>query len=216
MEVRRGRNFEKKLTSEVIKCFQESQCEKKKDSFFELVYRFREELLKYCEMRCRRFNQPLEVAEQIAEATFEKYAISAKFDFEKSKCTSVDDAFILYLVSIARNLLTDHYRKVKKINAGLAYTGTESIVSFLPKCPENLSIEDQLKYNVLLSLSHKHRVIYLTYKLHEKVGCNLPKFLLEELREYLNLSQTSIRVYKKEANDKISAALDALNFQGNE
>lgn len=64
-----------------------------------------------------------------------------------------------------------------------------------------------LAFNKKLSLlDDKHRIIYLTYKAYELSGKKLPRRLLSKLRKRLGISQTTIRVYKREAymmlNDK--------------
>lgn len=58
----------------------------------------------------------------------------------------------------------------------------------------------------LSALDEKHKIIYLTYKAYESRGKKLPRKLLSKLRERLGVSQTTVRVYKREAymalNDK--------------
>ena len=53
-------------------------------------------------------------------------------------------------------------------------------------------------------LDEKHRIIYLTYKAYQKSGKKLPRKLLEKLRKRLNLSQITVRVYKKQACEAIN------------
>ena len=48
-------------------------------------------------------------------------------------------------------------------------------------------------------LDEKHRIIYLTYKAYQTRGKKLPRTLLDKLRKRLGVTQTTIRVYKKEA-----------------
>jgi hypothetical protein len=56
----------------------------------------------------------------------------------------------------------------------------------------------------LRKLSDKHLIIYLTYLAYEKDGFKLPRKLLAQLRDDTGLSQSSIRVYKKEATEAVS------------
>lgn len=53
-------------------------------------------------------------------------------------------------------------------------------------------------------LDEKHRIIYLTYKAYQRSGKKLPRKLLEMLRKRLGLSQSAIRVYKKQACEAIN------------
>ena len=63
-------------------------------------------------------------------------------------------------------------------------------------------------------LSPKHKIIYLTYKEYEeelKSGYNFPPAFRKRIQDHLDLSQASIRVYKKEAFDKVD---EYLNIYG--
>jgi len=57
-------------------------------------------------------------------------------------------------------------------------------------------------------LSAKHRVIYCTYQRYQKPGVKMPRHLTEKLRTELQLTQTTIQFYKKEAEDKIKQFLE--------
>lgn len=57
-------------------------------------------------------------------------------------------------------------------------------------------------------LSPKHKIVYLTYKTHEKDGYKLPRELLKSLRDDLDLTQNSIRIYKNEAFNTVKTYLD--------
>ena len=53
-------------------------------------------------------------------------------------------------------------------------------------------------------LDEKHRIIYLTYKAYQTSGKKLPRKLLEILRKRLGVTQTTIRVYKREAFETLN------------
>lgn len=53
----------------------------------------------------------------------------------------------------------------------------------------------------MLGLSNKHKIIFLTYKAYEESGKNIPRSVSKKLQNQLDLTQSSIRVYKKEANE---------------
>jgi hypothetical protein len=65
--------------------------------------------------------------------------------------------------------------------------------------------------DAMLALSEKHKIIYLTYKAYEEVGKNIPRSVSKKLREQLDLTQNSIRVYKMEANQHIEKYLEQIN-----
>jgi hypothetical protein len=76
--------------------------------------------------------------------------------------------------------------------------------------PERLADlkEKEARLDLIFSkLSTKHKVIYLTYMLHEHEGRYLPRHLSKELKDFLNLSQNSIRVYKKQAFETVNREL---------
>jgi len=200
-------------TKELITLFQTETNSIGDNAFYSLVHLFRRDLLNFCEIRCKAFGHGPNVAEVIVTKTFEAYAKKGNFRFENAKGKNDYDSFLIYLFAIAKNTLTDYYRDQKREKLGLKYDGTEAIVTELPELPGNVDIEPQIKYKVLQSLPYAHRVIYLTYKSHERAGCNLPKHLHEKLRSHLNdISQVTIRTYKKVATDKINDALLIMNL----
>jgi len=211
------KKFENEKTYTLIELFQDrNQPTSTRDLvFFALCYRFRKDLLNKCEVICNRFGHDITVAEQIAEKTFKNYALKGKFEIDKANTSNIDDAFKLYLYQIARNELTNYYRLQERKKRGHFYNGSERIVTELPPLPENvrLSIEDQIRLKAIESLSDAHRTVYLTYKQHERLGCNLPKKLREELREYLGgVEQVTVRGYKKEAIDTIKNFIEVMNL----
>ncbi|TQO36471.1 DNA-directed RNA polymerase specialized sigma24 family protein [Arenibacter algicola] len=210
------KKFKDVTTYDLIKTFQDrNQPDNTRDLvFFALCYKFREDLLNKCEINCKRFGHDINVAEQIAESTFKRYALKGDFKIEKTNTFIIDDSFKFYLYGIAKNELTNYYRlQQRKINGHL-YGGSEAIIKDLPPLPNiKLSIQDQIKLKAIESLSPSHRAVYLTYKQHERMGCNLPKKLLEELREFLGgVKQSTIRGYKKEANDQIKKYLEVMTL----
>ncbi|KYG81648.1 RNA polymerase sigma factor (sigma-70 family) [Roseivirga ehrenbergii] len=202
--------YHQKSTQDLIDTYQNVDLPNREEAFSVLVLRFRQDLLNFCEMRCRKFGQSHEVAEEIVFKTFESYAKKPGFDLKEAKGKTDDDSFIIYLAAIAKNNLTDFYRIQKRKEEGNWSDGSEVIITELPKLPTEASLENQIVYKVLCSLPYSHKVIYLTYKSYENAGCNLPRKLLKELREHLGIEQGTIRTYKKETLDKISIALLGL------
>lgn len=192
-----------------------------KNAFHEFFFRFQEELIKKTRVVARNWGYDNEVADLIAEKAIDRFWQYPNFKITKSTTKNWDTGVLLYLFTIAFHLLVDYKKSLNGI--GNPFTGEEEIIRDLPdieKMP--LSIETKAKLQneyevvkrVLASLGPKHKIIYLTYKGYEyytKQGYKLPRKLLENLRDELNLTQSSIQVYKKEAFDKIS---EYLNIYG--
>ena len=215
------KRFETVATEVLIDYFQDKRKEKaiRDDAFLAIMFRFREDLVKKCERICKGRGYDKDVARMIAEQTFVKYGKSRKFQQKEGNYESIDTCFKVYLYGIASNELKNHYRQEEKRKKGLLYSGDEDIITELP--PFNLatcSLESKIIHETLLEFPHSHQVVYLTYKVHEREGVNLPKKLRIKLREYLGgISQTTVRGYKKEVNDKIESVKSiASRFDRNE
>lgn len=200
-------------TEDLIRCYQDVGSTNRDEAFEILVLRFRVDLLKFCEARCRMFGQSSEVAEDICFETFAAYAKKTGFDSIKGKGNSIDDSFLIYLCGIAKNSLTNYYRTQKRKRAGKWSDGNERIVTEIPELPPTASIKAIITFQTIKSLPYSHQVIYFTYKSYERLGCNLPKKLQEEIRNHLGgIKQSTVRSYFKVANDKINIALQGLEL----
>lgn len=184
-----------------------------KDAFTVLTFRFRKDLIDKCTMICRKWGYiDDEVAVELACLTFERYW-KYPFSFEKKKCNVSDtnQCFKLYLYSIARN-------ELKRLNSDKfsPYDGSERLITSLidngkdyePEKLRELKIAEEKLDKALSKLTPKHKIIFLTYKAYEEDGHKLPRELLKELRESLNLTQNSIRVYKKQAIEAVEKRLN--------
>jgi|GEM_PF-2932760 len=177
-----------------------------------LILRFRGSILKTCEFICKNHGHGHVTAEWLANEVFERfYEKGSKFNINRKSKVPIDDLFELYLNKIARNALVDlHRNKERKENN--PYDGTEIIQRELPKMSEeqfvNSKIEVRLLYKVVNSFSQSHRTIYLTYKTYKKEGFTLPRKLLKNLREELNLTQNTVNRYLKEVTDAVDAAIE--------
>lgn len=186
------------------------------DAFLAIMFRFRQDLLSKCEKICKGRGYNDDVAQVIAERCFLKYGKTRTFKFQDND-KPVDTQFKLYLYVIARNELNSYYREEEKRKKGLLYDGTEEIITCLPKVNiSTLNVESRIIYETLSEMPYSHQVIYLTYKVHERDGVNLPRALQAKLRAYLGgIDQSTIRCYKKEAIDKIEAAKSIIAKLGN-
>ena len=207
--------YKNESTEVLIDFFQDStKVENIHDSvFLALMFRFRGDMLKATERVCKNRGYDVDVAKEILERTFKKYGKSKKFKIEEGKSTNIDKCFKAYLYKIATNELNNYYHEQVKRQRGQYYDGTECIVTEPPNINrELLSIEDQIVHDTLIEFPHSHQVVFLTYKMHEKEGVNLPKKLRIALRNYLGgVEQTTIRGYKKEVIDKIENAKKIIN-----
>lgn len=177
-------------------------------AFAAFTFRFSKEIVDKCRKVGKKWGYDTEVSDMIAERTFERFW-KYPFGFEKGNCgkLDIDNCVRFYLFRIARNCFFDYSKELAGENES-PYDGTESVIVEFPSI-ENLDIPEEkvndlkkmhdLIEGALARLSSKHKIIYLTYKAYEKEGYKLPRPLLKKLREELELTQNSIRVYKNEA-----------------
>ncbi len=179
-----------------------------KDAFRALMFQYQKPLLEKLIPVCVNWGYDEQVAQEIAYNTFDRVWKYPKYNKSKIKCTDPKVGMLLYLLGIAQNLLANHKKEQESNNP---FTGDEQIVWDFPDLGEiNATAERkailvdryELIKKALARLSPKHKVIYLTYKQYEKEindGHKLPRELLKRLRDELDISQTSIRVYKNQA-----------------
>lgn len=188
-----------------------------REAFRVFTFRFQLDLQKKLIPICINWGYDEQVASEIAHHTFDRIWKYPKFDSSKAKQKDYDKAVKFYLYGIASNLLAD-YKKSENEEPN-PFTDDEEIIREFPDI-ENISMEKEKKAdlikmqehikNMLDRLSPKHRIIYLTYKYYENItkeGYKLPRKLLKDLRTELDLTQSSIRVYKKEAFDEVEKYL---------
>lgn len=204
------KKFEFTSAEDLINLFQDEATDQlqQDEAFLALLFRFRKDLLQKTEIICAKRGYDTDVAREITENTFKIYAKSKGFDKFKANQSTIEGSFLTYLYRIAGNELNDHYHREQKKKKGLLYTGDEKIVTVLPVIDViKLDPESRIIHRILESMSYSHQVIYLTYKTHERDGVNLPKKLLIKLRAHLgDISQTTVRGYKKEVTDRIENA----------
>lgn len=182
------------------------------DAFRAFCFRFDRDLRTKCRIICRNRGLDSATADEIAHKTFERFLKYPKYKQEKCKSGITDQCVKLYLYRIATNVLSTYMDAIKRPNP---FTGDEEIVTEFPDV-EAMDIPNERKAilrkqfesvkGVLDSLGPKHRIIYLTYKQYDdaiQAGFNLPRHLLKQMQDDLQLTQASIRVYKKEAFDEV-------------
>lgn len=185
-----------------------------KEAFRVFTFRFQLDLQKKLIPICKSWGYDKQVASELAYETFARIWKYPKFDLSKSKQEDYYKAITFYLYGIAKRLLADY--KKSETEEPNPFTGDEEIVRDLPEI-EMLEVGKERKAQLqkiyellndaLSKLSPKHKIIYLTYKQYEsktEEGFNLPRKLTKKLRDELDLTQNSIRVYKKEAIEAVN------------
>lgn len=183
-------------------------------AFTILVYRFRADVVKACEILCKRYGHDATTAEMIAERTFGAYLRKGRFDEAKGKGKSYDESFLLYLLRIAQRELINFYREQERKKKN-PYDGTEQLYFELPepRAGVALTVEKKIELEVIRKLSPAHRAIYLTYQVHQRLGFKMPRQLLATLRHALgDIDQNTVNCYLKEARDEISNGISVYQF----
>ena len=174
-------------------------------AFIEFCRRFDQPLIKLVERSARGFSLSKEEAVQILDSTFERFWKYPNFDPSKMNASTVEKGIVLYLVGIAKKLILD-LLKLQKGESATPYDGTERIIYDFPEDMDPTHINSE-KYRiiskVLADFSRKHRIVYLTYEAYAHKGYNLPRKLLQELRDELEIEQSTVRSYRHEVLNKI-------------
>ena len=214
--------FEKEPTEDLMEFIRWKQkpedAEIAKNAFRAFCFRFQKDITHKCRVIAGKWGYADYVGDIIAERTFKRFWLYGKFDRAKSTAADIDTGVRLYLYKIASREIST-YKKEQSVDFN-PYTGDEEIMRDFPSVNiMSLSIEKrgELKRiqgiieKALERLTPKHKVIYLTYKTHQLEGHSMPRILLKKLRDELDLTQSSIQVYKKEAYDTVD---EYLNIYG--
>ncbi|PZO29129.1 MAG: RNA polymerase subunit sigma [Flavobacteriaceae bacterium] len=215
-------NFEILSSDELIEyiSFKEEFPIEAEKAFVVFCNRFQTDVIKTAEIYSNKYGHSEVTALDIANCTFAKVWKYHSFKKSKSKIKDVDKAIKIWLHAIVFNELMKY---------GVQDTCTEpdendlSIVESIDELivltvgddfekKKDLKIRLEIIERAMLGLSEKHKIVFLTYKAYENNGKkNLPRIVGKKLRENLNLVQSSIQVYKKEATDHINNYLKSLN-----
>lgn len=179
-----------------------------KAAFVNIVFQFRTELLEKCTEMCLKSSYTETDAEEVTNRVFERVKQYPTFKSAGCKIKDIVKCFRFYLYKVARHEFADF-----RTPDDSPYTGEEQIVvSLIDPCkdyePEKLKIlqeKEKLLDEIFAQLSPKHKIIYLTYVLHEHEGHYLPRRLVNGLSEMLKLAKGSIRAYKKEAFEHVKS-----------
>lgn len=185
-----------------------------KEAFRVFTLRYQLELLKKLTPICKNWGYDKQVANELAYEAFNRIWKYPKFDLSKSKQKDYHKSITFYLFGIAKRVLADY--KKNETEEPNPFTGDEDLIRDFPDL-EMLEIGKERKAQLqkgyellneaLSKLSPKHKIIYLTYKQYESItndGYKLPRNLTKKLQDELDLTQNSIRVYKKQAIDSVN------------
>lgn len=175
-------------------------------SYFEIKIKKRVEIL------ALKYGYNENVAFEAIRCAFNKVWLYPTFDMGKSSCTNEENAIIIWLVKIAFSQICQFTRtgecaRISEEEDLSVIENTEDFVDSFQVAGldplEKMQLIEIMEKKLSL-LDEKHRIIYLTYKAYQRSGKKLPRKLLEKLRKRLGLSQSAIRVYKKQACEAIN------------
>lgn len=181
-------------------------------AFYLFVSYFEIKIKKRVEILALKYGYNENVAFEAIRCAFNKVWLYPTFDMGKSSCTNEENAIIIWLVKIAFSQMCQFTRtgecaRISEEEDLSVIENTEDFVdSFLVAGLDPLEKMQliEIMEKKLSLLDEKHRIIYLTYKAYQRSGKKLPRKLLEMLRKRLGLSQSAIRVYKKQACEAIN------------
>lgn len=188
-------------------------------AFNEFCYRFQTDVLQKAEIYSNKYGYSEVVALDIANCTFAKVWKYHSFDKKRAKVKNIDTAIKLWLYAIIFNELMKYGIKdtcaepdkedldiIENIDDLASITVGEDVEK-----KRDLKVRLEILEKAMLGLSDKHKIIFLTYKAYENNYKNLPRSVSKKLKERLNLTASSIRVYKKDANLHVKNYLNSLN-----
>ena len=190
-------------------------------AFGEFCYRFDQKVIKKAEIYCSKFGYGSAVALEISECAFARVWKYPTFKITKSNKSNPDKGILIWMLRILFTQLIKYGEKrycaepTEEEDLALISNVDELIYYQIPDDDDNsrktLKKKLEIIESALLALSQKHRIIYFTYKAYEVEGRYLPRSLTKKLQDSLELTQSSIKVYKKHANDHIINYLNARN-----
>ncbi|GFD78699.1 RNA polymerase subunit sigma [Tenacibaculum sp. IMCC1] len=189
-------------------------------AFTEFCLRFERSIIRKAEIYANKFNYSATVALELANCTFARVWKYPTFKLEQARVKNVNKAIIKWMIRILWTQLVmlkdndtcaqpDEEEDLSLINDIDGLLEHKGIINVEAK--RDLRIRFEVIESALSRLTPKHKIIYLTYKAYERQGKNIPRKLSAKLREQLQLTQNSIRVYKKEAVEQVKSYINDLN-----
>lgn len=217
-------DFENMVGSELLEyiSFKDEFPNEAELAFYVFRDRYQRDILQKSEIQCSKFEYNEAIAFLAATCTFDKVWKNAHtFSLKKSNAKNVDKAILLWMYKILYTqilLFKDRdtcAQPTKEEDLALIENVDELINIY---APENLEKKKELRENlsflerILQGLSQKHRIIYFTYLAYKPdKDKNIPRSVSNKLKEQLDLTQASIRVYRKEATDLVNNYINKVN-----
>lgn len=190
-------------------------------AFMEFCSRFDQEIIRKAEIYCSKFNYGPGVALEISQCTFAKVWKYPTFKIEKSTKKNPEKGIIIWMLRILYTQLVKYGKQqfcaepTEEEDLSLITNIDDLIAVKIPDGDEyskkKLKSALQVVDAAFAALTPKHKIIYLTYKAYEIPGKYLPRTLTKKLQDTLELTHSTIKVYKKDANDHIKKYLDTIN-----
>jgi hypothetical protein len=204
-------DFDKICSSELLDyiSFKSEYPKEAEHAFIEFCRRFEKNVIQKAEIYSSKFGYSEVVALEIAHCTFARVWKYPSFSLKKAKSKDVNKAILLWLYPIMYTQLV----KYGEQNTCADPTIEEdlSIITDLDELVNKTSDSDDLDHkkilkikleilnSALIGLSEKHKIIFLTYKAYEVPGKNIPRTISKKLQNTLELTQNTIRLYKRDA-----------------
>jgi hypothetical protein len=217
-------DFENMVGSELLEyiSFKDEFPNEAELAFYVFCDRYQRDILQKSEIQCSKFEYNEAIAFLAAKCTFDKVWNKAHtFSMEKANTKNIDKAILLWMYKILYTQIL-----LFKDRDTCAQPTEEEDLSLIENldalvnvyAPENLEKQKELKENlsflerILQGLSLKHRIIYFTYLAYKpEKGKNIPRSVSNKLKEQLDLTQASIRVYRKDATDLVNNYINKVN-----
>ena len=190
------------------------------DAFTIFCNRFQKDILEKAEIHCMKNGYSIDIAEMIANCTFERVWKYPSFTMDKAKSKDINKAILLWMYPIMRTQAILYFKEnscsepSKEEDLSIIENMDGLIEYAVPDQPEkkkDLKMTLEVVDQALSQLSDKHRIIYLTYKAYEQKKKNIPRSVSKQLQARLELTQNSIRVYKMEAIKHVENFIEKTN-----
>lgn len=165
------------------------------------------------EVQCTKLGYSAEIAFKAVECAFARVRRYPTFNKLKTKIKNIDNAIVVWLNKIAYTqvLKFKNGNECAEVNADEDLSVVNDATGFYEVVSQRQYMSDEEKEQKiqwlnakLAGMEEKHRIVLLTYMAYESQGKKLPRALTLKLRTQLNLEQSTIRVYKKEALEALS------------
>lgn len=188
-------------------------------AFNEFCLRFDQDLLKHTEIRCGKRKLSETVALDIVQCTFARVWKYPSYNHKKSNAKTIENGIKRWLCGIVFTQMINYskngtcHEPDKESDLSLIYTLDEFVDASTTDYESRKLIKEKVSIidSAIDSLSEKHRIIFLTYKLYTHEGNNIPRVVSKKLQEELGLVSASIRKYKEQANKQVANFLEQIN-----